>query len=117
MVTFAVAWTLTKRFVGSTLIGVTSPDTPPPMIVALNPGTLASGRTTKVTGRNFLPGAVVLLAEAPTAYLTLDYIDAEHLWLTTMPSLPSGDILISIANPDGKHSNTVPLYIDEDPVD
>ncbi|MHC4972073.1 MAG: IPT/TIG domain-containing protein [Planctomycetota bacterium] len=92
-------------------IGGASPDLPPPMLTSLEPATVAAGGQLTIEGRNFVPGTTALAGEAPTTLFTAMFVDAEQLALQVDASTPPGTYLISVAGPDGKRSNLLPLAV------
>jgi hypothetical protein len=92
-------------------IGGASPELPPPMLTAVEPSTVAAGGQVTIEARSSAPGTIALAGEAPTALFTVTFVDAEQLKLEVDAATPPGTYLISVAGPDGKRSNLLPLTV------
>jgi hypothetical protein len=66
-----------------------------------------------IMGKNFLPGVVVHVYEAPTSFLTVEYINSGQLCIQAEANISAGNYIISLKNPDGKQSNIVLLSINQ----
>jgi hypothetical protein len=92
-------------------IGGAAPDYPPPMLLGLAPTEVLAGSQVALDGRNFRPGLIALSAQSPAPYLTATFTDNAHARLIVSPTAPDGIALVSLANPDGRQSNVLPLRI------
>ena len=93
------------------VIGGLAPEYPPPMLTGLVPTEVLAGGQVTVLGRNFRPGLIPLQAQSPAPYLSVAFVDESHAVLTVAPTAPDGIALVSVANPDGRQSNVLPLRV------
>jgi hypothetical protein len=81
------------------------------MLTGLAPTEVLAGSQVTLDGRNFRPGLIALAAQSPTPHFAATVQDETRALVTVAPIAPDGLALLSVANPDGRQSNVLPLRV------